>query len=112
LDTATINAPSTLSAYLASFLLIFAVLASTPLMNSFHTLNNATLARHHLLDARLEQHHTNGSSLPPPQPEPVASPQPDDEFKLLDFNLDDFSKDFEFNEWNTAFIADADAGVT
>jgi hypothetical protein len=34
---------------------------------------------------------------PPPQLELLVSLQPDDDIELLDFNLDDFFNDFEFD---------------
>jgi hypothetical protein len=36
---------------------------------------------------------------------------PDDEVELLDFHLDDFSDDSEFDEWNESFIVDMDVDV-
>jgi hypothetical protein len=57
----------------------------------------------------------DGTPLAAPQPEPMASLQlvaplqPEDEFEMPDFNLNEFSDDFEFNEWNDTFITGADA---
>jgi hypothetical protein len=38
----------------------------------------------------------------------VTPPQPDAKFELPDFNFDDFD-DSQFDEWDEAFILDADA---
>jgi hypothetical protein len=62
-----------------------------------------------LLDARLKRLDVASIAATTTAARGLAPPQPDDELKLPDFNLEYFSDDSKFDEWNTTFIADVDA---